>query len=80
MHMQNSLHSDRLAKRRSSLDKHPISSTIAPVLGLVSGGLAGGVEASVTYPLDFAKTQAQLRFNRRWRHIGFPPDVLQLER
>lgn len=68
MHMHNSLHSDRLTKK-SSLDKHLISSTIAPILGLVSGALAGGVEASVTYPLDFAKTQAQLRFNRRWRHI-----------
>ena len=69
MHMHNSLHSNRFAERKSSLDKHLISSAIAPVLGLVSGALAGGVEASVTYPLDFAQTQAQLRFNRRWRHI-----------
>jgi hypothetical protein len=70
MHMHNSLHSDRLAER-SSLHKHKdlISNTLAPVLGLVSGALAGGIEASLTYPLDFAKTQAQLRFNRRWRHI-----------
>lgn len=68
MHMHNSLYSDRLANG-SSFDENLISSTITPILGLVSGALAGGVEASVTYPLDFAKTQAQLRFNRRWRHI-----------
>ena len=44
MHMHNSLHSNRLAEGKSSLDKHLVSSTIAPVLGLVSGALAGGVE------------------------------------
>jgi solute carrier family 25 citrate transporter 1 len=69
MHMHNSLHSDRLAQKPLLEKSLLISSTIAPTLGLVSGALAGGVEASVTYPLDFAKTQAQLRFNRRWRHI-----------
>lgn len=68
MHMHNSLYSDRLANG-SSLDEGLVSNTITPILGLVSGALAGGIEASVTYPLDFAKTQAQLRFNRRWRHL-----------
>lgn len=68
MHIHNSLYSDRLANG-SSLDEDLISNTITPILGLVSGAFAGGIEASVTYPLDFAKTQAQLRFNRRWRHL-----------
>jgi solute carrier family 25 citrate transporter 1 len=66
--MHNSLYSDRTAND-SIFDESLISNTIAPVLGLVSGALAGGLEASATYPLDFAKTQAQLRFNRRWRHV-----------
>jgi solute carrier family 25 citrate transporter 1 len=69
MHMYNALHSDRLTQKPSLEKSLLISSTLAPILGLVSGALAGAIEASVTYPLDFAKTQAQLRFNRRWRHI-----------
>ena len=32
-----------------------------PVVSLVSGGIAGGVEAAVTYPFEFAKTRVQLR-------------------
>jgi solute carrier family 25 citrate transporter 1 len=31
------------------------------VVSLISGGIAGGVEASLTYPFEFAKTRAQLR-------------------
>jgi len=69
MHMQNSLYSDRLANG-SSFDETFISNTLTPILGLVSGALAGGIEASVTYPLELAKTQAQLRFNSRWRHLN----------
>ena len=32
-----------------------------PVVSLVSGGIAGGVEAALTYPFEFAKTRVQLR-------------------
>ena len=81
MHMHNSLHSDRLTNgptldspiisstNRPTLSNPILATTLAPTLGLISGLLAGGIEATLTYPLDFAKTQAQLRFNRRWRHI-----------
>jgi solute carrier family 25 citrate transporter 1 len=31
------------------------------IVSLISGGIAGGVEASLTYPFEFAKTRAQLR-------------------
>ncbi|TLD23834.1 hypothetical protein PspLS_06356 [Pyricularia sp. CBS 133598] len=34
---------------------------ISPVVSLVSGGIAGGVEAATTYPFEFAKTRAQLQ-------------------
>lgn len=32
-----------------------------PVVSLISGGIAGGVEAAATYPFEFAKTRVQLR-------------------
>ncbi|OAA71853.1 Mitochondrial carrier domain protein [Akanthomyces lecanii RCEF 1005] len=32
-----------------------------PLVSLISGGIAGGVEATVTYPFEFAKTRAQLQ-------------------
>ena len=32
-----------------------------PIVSLISGGIAGGVEAAVTYPFEFAKTRVQLR-------------------
>ena len=32
-----------------------------PIVSLLSGGIAGGVEAAVTYPFEFAKTRVQLR-------------------
>ncbi|KAG7124562.1 Tricarboxylate transport protein like [Verticillium longisporum] len=32
---------------------------ISPALSLFSGGVAGGVEATITYPFEFAKTRAQ---------------------
>ena len=31
-----------------------------PIVSLISGGLAGGVEAGVTYPFEFVKTRVQL--------------------
>ncbi|KAI0151051.1 mitochondrial carrier domain-containing protein [Pestalotiopsis sp. NC0098] len=33
---------------------------LSPLISLVSGGVAGAVEASITYPFEFAKTRAQL--------------------
>jgi solute carrier family 25 citrate transporter 1 len=32
-----------------------------PIVSIVSGGIAGGVEGALTYPFEFAKTRAQLR-------------------
>ena len=32
-----------------------------PIVSLISGGIAGGVEAAATYPFEFAKTRVQLR-------------------
>ncbi|MCJ1326260.1 hypothetical protein MMC10_002924 [Thelotrema lepadinum] len=32
-----------------------------PIVSILSGGIAGGVEAAVTYPFEFAKTRVQLR-------------------
>ncbi|KAL6715330.1 hypothetical protein ACLMJK_007596 [Lecanora helva] len=32
-----------------------------PLVSLLSGGIAGGIEASATYPFEFAKTRVQLR-------------------
>lgn len=31
-----------------------------PLIALLSGGIAGGIECSVTYPFEFAKTRVQL--------------------
>lgn len=36
------------------------NSRTPPVVSLASGGIAGGVEAAVTYPFEFAKTRVQL--------------------
>lgn len=35
----------------------------SPLVSLIAGGLAGGVECSVTYPFEFAKTRVQLKDN-----------------
>ncbi|KAF2204469.1 tricarboxylate transport protein-like protein [Delitschia confertaspora ATCC 74209] len=32
-----------------------------PIVSLVAGGVAGGIEAGASYPLEFAKTRVQLR-------------------
>lgn len=32
-----------------------------PIVSLISGGIAGGVEGFLTYPFEFAKTRVQLR-------------------
>lgn len=33
----------------------------SPLVSLIAGGLAGGVECSITYPFEFAKTRVQLK-------------------
>lgn len=37
------------------------SKTPPPIVSLLAGGVAGGVEAAATYPFEFAKTRVQLR-------------------
>jgi solute carrier family 25 (mitochondrial citrate transporter), member 1 len=32
-----------------------------PLVSLIAGGTAGGVECAITYPFEFAKTRVQLR-------------------
>lgn len=39
----------------------PESKSTAPIVSLIAGGVAGGVEAFATYPFEYAKTRAQLR-------------------
>ncbi|KIM95828.1 hypothetical protein OIDMADRAFT_45119 [Oidiodendron maius Zn] len=34
---------------------------VSPAVSLIAGGIAGGVEATCTYPFEFAKTRLQLR-------------------
>ncbi|KAL5315860.1 hypothetical protein ACEPPN_016733 [Leptodophora sp. 'Broadleaf-Isolate-01'] len=35
----------------------------SPIVSLLAGGIAGGVEATVTYPTEYLKTRSQLRSN-----------------
>jgi solute carrier family 25 (mitochondrial citrate transporter), member 1 len=35
----------------------------SPLVSLIAGGLAGGVECTVTYPFEYAKTRVQLKDN-----------------
>ncbi|KAF9636622.1 hypothetical protein BFW01_g7518 [Lasiodiplodia theobromae] len=41
-------------------DSHP-KPTISPIASLISGSIAGGIEATLTYPFEYAKTCLQLR-------------------
>ena len=47
-----------------------------PVISIVSGGIAGGVEAAVTYPFEFAKTRVQLQNERGYRPPRNPYRVI----
>ena len=38
----------------------PTKKETAPIVSLLSGGIAGMVEAAATYPFEFAKTRVQL--------------------
>ncbi|PNS18169.1 hypothetical protein CAC42_3614 [Sphaceloma murrayae] len=40
---------------------HGSDNDVGPLASLVAGGLAGGTEATLTYPFEFAKTRVQLR-------------------
>jgi len=44
-----------------SKDMAPSGCEGSPLLSLLSGDIAGGIEASITYPLEFGKTRVQLR-------------------
>ncbi|KAF2084574.1 mitochondrial carrier [Saccharata proteae CBS 121410] len=44
-----------------STSKRKDAPPVPPSVSIISGGIAGGVEAAVTYPFEFAKTRAQLR-------------------
>ncbi|CZT52599.1 related to CTP1-Mitochondrial citrate transporter-member of the mitochondrial carrier (MCF) family [Rhynchosporium secalis] len=35
--------------------------SVSPILSLFAGGVAGGVEATITYPTEFLKTRSQLK-------------------
>ncbi|RMZ01599.1 hypothetical protein D0862_06305 [Hortaea werneckii] len=45
---------------------------LSPVASLMAGSIAGAVEASITYPFEFAKTRAQLRPDRIGRASNNP--------
>ncbi|KAG8631174.1 hypothetical protein KVT40_000314 [Elsinoe batatas] len=40
---------------------HGTDNDVGPLASLVAGGLAGGTEATLTYPFEFAKTRVQLK-------------------
>lgn len=46
-----------MSKKKSTGD----DSKTPPVVSLLAGGIAGGIEAASTYPFEFAKTRVQLR-------------------
>ena len=45
----------------------------SPLISFLSGGIAGGVEATITYPFEFAKTRVQLRTQDNLRHTPRTP-------
>jgi solute carrier family 25 citrate transporter 1 len=47
--------------QKSNMGKKQPKTKVPILVSLISGGIAGGVEASLTYPFEFAKTRAQLR-------------------
>ncbi|KAL5356748.1 mitochondrial carrier domain-containing protein [Aspergillus floccosus] len=44
----------------SETEKKRPARAIPPWVSLIAGGTAGGIEATITYPFEFAKTRAQL--------------------
>ena len=52
----------------------------SPLVSLIAGGTAGGVECAVTYPFEFAKTRVQLRDEGAVRNpIAVIRDVIRKE-
>jgi solute carrier family 25 citrate transporter 1 len=54
------LHVHSYQKEMSDKDEQKVR----PMVSVVSGGIAGGVEACVTYPFEYAKTRAQLHVRK----------------
>jgi solute carrier family 25 citrate transporter 1 len=52
------------------------SKSTPPIISLVSGGIAGGVEGAVTYPFEFAKTRVQLQREHGYRPPRNPYSVV----
>jgi solute carrier family 25 citrate transporter 1 len=40
---------------------HGGDDSIPPVISLIAGGTAGGIESFLTYPFEYAKTRVQLK-------------------
>jgi solute carrier family 25 citrate transporter 1 len=47
-----------------------------PIVSIISGGVAGGVEGAVTYPFEFAKTRVQLQNERGYRPPRNPYSIV----
>ena len=47
--------------RQLPAKQHKTQKHISPLASLFAGSVAGGVEATITYPFEYAKTRAQLR-------------------
>ncbi|KAL8828822.1 MAG: hypothetical protein Q9170_006436 [Blastenia crenularia] len=50
-----------LRRNRDALRMPAQEGKTPPIVSLIAGGVAGGVEATATYPFEFAKTRVQLR-------------------
>src|SRR5690242_7330779 len=48
-------------RKQAAVSKSTQKNRPTAAVSLLSGAVAGGVEATVTYPFEFAKTRAQLR-------------------
>jgi solute carrier family 25 citrate transporter 1 len=47
-----------------------------PLVSIISGGIAGGVEGAITYPFEFAKTRVQLQNERGYRPPRNPYSIV----
>ena len=47
-----------------------------PIVSIISGGIAGGIEGAVTYPFEFAKTRVQLQNEKGYRPPRNPYSVV----
>ena len=58
----------RLPTRRQSASSTASKHRPSAAVSLVAGAVAGGVEATVTYPFEFAKTRAQLQASAGYKN------------